>query len=79
MEVKMTEQLTREDLCKSLDRVAKRTKSKLIAMRCYIAKVEAIEKSVSQLSELLKDDSAMPDDVLQELVDILENWERWAL
>ena len=50
----MTEQLTREDLCKSLDRVAKRTKSKLIAMRCYIAKVEAIEKSVSQLSELLK-------------------------
>jgi len=75
----MTERPTREDLCKTLDRVAKRTKSRLIAMRYYIANVEAIEKSVSQLSELLKDDSAMPDDVLQELVDILENWERWTL
>lgn len=75
----MTEQPTREDLCKALDRITKRTKSKLIAMRCYMDNVEAVYKAVSQLPELLKGDGDIPDDVFQELVDILENWERWTL
>jgi len=65
---------TREDLRKLIETVIEKAEAKQAELRHLRNSFEEVEKAGKRLAELLKGDSAVPDDVLRKLVDLLENW-----